>query len=201
MLSISVIGAAPSTMPRRHVFALCRLGFVGDHAVEKIRRRQLLFVADDNDPPAARDKAQGIFRAHLTGLVDDQEIEIDRTRRQELRDGDRAHEKDRLDLLDGVARHLHQLAQRHVAALAADLGAYDAHAALRAARDRRLMPRAHAAGHGLARSLLEAGEPRDKRVLPVRKSSRPRPHGARQYHARWPPRCSTAKCTRDACSA
>gem|GEM_PF-6428666 len=103
----------------------------------------------------------------MTCLVDDQEIEIDRTRRQELRDGDRAHEKDRLDLLDGVPRYLHQLTQRHMAALSADLGTYHAHAALGAARDRSLVPGAHALHRGLARLFLEADELRDKRVLPV----------------------------------
>ena len=32
-------------MPDRHVFAFSRINFVGDHAIEKIRWRQLLFVA------------------------------------------------------------------------------------------------------------------------------------------------------------
>jgi hypothetical protein len=52
-------------------------------------------------------------------------------------------------------------------ALSADLGTYHAHAALGAARDRSLVPGAHALHRGLARLFLEADELRDKRVLPV----------------------------------
>jgi hypothetical protein len=152
-------------LPDRHVIAIAGGGIVGDHAIEEGRWRQLFLVADDDNPPTARDEAQGIFRAHLACLVDDEEIEIDRTRRQKLRDGDRTHEEDRFDLLNRASRYLHQLAQRHVTALAANLGAYHAHAALGAAWNRRLVPGAHASHRGLARLLLELTEKRDKRVV------------------------------------
>ena len=56
--------------------AVSRNGFIGDHSVEKARRRQLFLVAHDDDPVAARDKTQGALRAQLTCLVDDEEIEI-----------------------------------------------------------------------------------------------------------------------------
>ena len=123
------IGNSGGTLPMldRGLLAVSGIGFIGDHPVEKARRRQLFLVAHDDDPAAARDKTKGVLRAQLTCLVDDEEIEIDRTRRQELRDRERAHEKNRLDFLDRAARRLHQLAQRHVSALAADFAAYHTH--------------------------------------------------------------------------
>src|SRR6202047_1105300 len=123
------IGNWGSTLPvlDRGLRAVSGIGFISAHSVEKARRRQLLLVAHDDDPAAARDKTQGVLRAQLICLVDDEEIEIDRTRWQELRDRDRAHEKNRLDFLDRAARRLHQLAQRHVSALAADFAAYHTH--------------------------------------------------------------------------
>src|SRR5690349_13513226 len=95
----------------RGLLAVSGIGFTGDHSVERARR--LFLVAHDDDPTAARDKTQGILQTQLTCLADDEEIEIERTQRQELRDRDRAHEKYWLDLLDRAARRLHQLAQRH----------------------------------------------------------------------------------------
>jgi len=67
-------------VPDRGLLAVSGIGFIGDHSIKKARRRQLFLGAHDDDPAAARDKTQGVLRAQLTCLVDDEEIEIDRTR-------------------------------------------------------------------------------------------------------------------------
>ena len=134
---------------------------------KKIRRWQLFLITDDDDSLAARDEPQGIFRAYLAGFVDDEKIELDRTRRKELRHRDRAHQEHRFDLLDRVSRDLHESAQRHVAALAADLSANNAHAALSATGNPRPMFRTDASHRGLARFLLELPEASDERGVAI----------------------------------
>ena len=159
MLAGPVIGAAPSpfwiavspALPRSPSAASIRTKEVGGGScflspTTTIRRQR-----------ATRPKASS--GRSSTRLVDDKEIEIDRTRWQELRGQERANEKNRLDFLDRAARRVHQIAQRHASALAADFPAYHTHFAQGAdARDRRLMARANTAHGGRARPFLDLGE-------------------------------------------
>ena len=131
----------------QNAFKLCRLGrackggigrlvaiilflFVGHNAIEERGRWQLLVIADDDDLLDARDETERVFRPNLTGFVDDEQVKHDRSRRQELRHGDRAHQQNRLDPLQCLARSLEQLADRHVTAPTPDLGADRIHRAI-----------------------------------------------------------------------
>ena len=66
---------------------LCSVGVLIGHAVEEARGRKLPGVSDDDRLRGAQDGAQGVHRSDLAGLVEDDEIEMDRAGRNELGDG------------------------------------------------------------------------------------------------------------------
>ena len=68
-----------------------RRGFLRDgvpvgHAVEEACRRELLAVSHDDGLPGAQDGPQCVYGPDLAGFVEDDEIEADRTGRNELGD-------------------------------------------------------------------------------------------------------------------
>ena len=88
---------------------------------EESGRRQLPLVTDDDHLPASRHRAERIHGLDLRRLVDDQQIERDRPRLQELSHRERAHQEDRLDLLDDGASPFQQLPYRQMISLLGDL--------------------------------------------------------------------------------
>ncbi len=50
---------------------------VSDNPVEKIGRRQLAIVADNNNLVTARNGANRIFRAHLAGLINYDNVKLE----------------------------------------------------------------------------------------------------------------------------
>ena len=102
---------------------------VVEHLAEESRRRELLAVADDDHLPGPGHRPEGIHRADLAGLVDEQEIECDPAGLEVLGDGDRAHHEHRLDRRDRCAGLLEELPDRLVPPLLGDLPTDDAHLA------------------------------------------------------------------------
>ena len=55
--------------------------------LEEIRGRQLLTVADHDQPVSAHNRAVTVDNFNLAGLVKDDQVKVDEGRRQELRNG------------------------------------------------------------------------------------------------------------------
>ena len=91
------------------------------HAVEEARRRKLLAVAHDHRLPAPDDRSQRLDRTHLARLVEHDQVEDDRPRRDILGDRQRAHHEYRLDALDRAPRLCHQPPDRQVTTLLLEL--------------------------------------------------------------------------------
>ncbi len=84
-------------------------------------------VPHHDDLAAACNRAESVFGPDLAGLVDQQQVELCRTRRQVLCDRDRAHQEDRLDPLHHLARRAHDLPDWLVTALLGHLAAQEPH--------------------------------------------------------------------------
>ena len=93
--------------------------------VEEARRGELLAVAHHDGLPSPQDRTHRLGRPHLAGLVEDDHVEGDRSRRDVLGDRERAHHEDGLDGLDRAPRLLHEGAHREVAALLLKLAPED----------------------------------------------------------------------------
>ncbi len=90
--------------------------FLGETGKET-GRRELAVVADDNELFPAGDGAEGIDGKDLTGLIEDDQIEIEFSRFKELGDGKGAHHKNRFDRLNGRSGCGEEFADRHVVSL------------------------------------------------------------------------------------
>ena len=89
---------------------------------EELGRRQLHLVAHDDDLVRAIDRGNGLLQRDLAGLVEDDHVEQVGIERQRVGDAQRAHQPDRLQILDdlaGVARR--QIANGFVAHRLAEL--------------------------------------------------------------------------------
>ena len=109
-----------------------RIAFVGvlalvGQTVKEGGRRKLFLVAYHHQLAGTGDGAIGILGTDLRSLVNDQQVKLDRFRRQKLGNGDRAHEKHGLDPLHHGAGTEHDPADGHVASLAGNLAPDDAH--------------------------------------------------------------------------
>src|ERR1700737_387495 len=92
---------------------------------EEARGRQLSLITHNDHLAASCDGAKCIDRLDLRRLVHDEEIERNRPRLEELRYRERAHEKDRLDLLDDGCGAFQKLPYRKVISLFCDFTVQD----------------------------------------------------------------------------
>ena len=149
-LSASLYSGVPSSADRN------RVGRRRDH--EEVRRRKLLRVADDDELPAARDRADRVLRRKLRRLVEDHEVERRLAAREILRDRQWAHQKARLDRANRGLGVTQRLPQRAVIALLRHLALQERQrlarlrilqsllrAIAKARRERRLVLRQHLA--------------------------------------------------------
>ena len=97
------------------------------HNREEVGGRQLLRIAHDDELPAAKDRAEGVFGGKLGGLVEYDQIEARRAAVEELGHRKGAHEEARFDGANGGLGVVHGLAQRAEAALAGHLAAQEGH--------------------------------------------------------------------------
>ena len=81
-----------------------KLVLLAGHAREEARGRQLAVIAHHHQLLAAGHGTQRIHRLDLAGLVNDQQVELDRAGLQKLGHGQRAHHEHRLDGLHRLAR-------------------------------------------------------------------------------------------------
>ena len=70
---------------------------------EEAGRRQLHLVADDHDLARAAQRGDGFFGGDLAGLVEDHHVEQIAGQRQRVGDRERAHQPDRLEVVDDEA--------------------------------------------------------------------------------------------------
>lgn len=83
-------------------------------AVEEAGGRHLLWIAGNNQLPAARDGTHGVPGSNLRGFVEDHQVKQRSIRRQVLRNGEGAHQQARGQRRKRRAHLRHQLAQRLV---------------------------------------------------------------------------------------
>ena len=103
------------------VFGVVLVGLGPERGFEKAGGRQLHRIADDDALLRARDRAKGVFRAHLRRLVDDDQVEQLRNLGQILRHRDRRHHEAGLELAGGGPRPKKQVAERQRASLQGNL--------------------------------------------------------------------------------
>ena len=130
-------------------------------ALKKAARRQLTRVAGHDQLRSPGERAEGVDRLDLARLVEHQQIEAQRPRRQELGDRRGAHHEHRLDRLDRLRGAREQLPDRQVAALLGELALEQAELAdlIAALRQAGVMSRRNLAPRDpdpLAIELLEA---------------------------------------------
>ncbi|MEO7035880.1 MAG: hypothetical protein ABI548_18235 [Polyangiaceae bacterium] len=87
----------------------------------------MFLVADHDDLFATRYRAERIHRLHLTGFIDEKQIEFDGARMKELGHRNGAHHEHWLNGLNAAARLGEQLTQGQMAAFFAHLLSEDAH--------------------------------------------------------------------------
>ena len=132
-------------------------------AVEEGGGRKLLGVADHDDLPRPRNRPQRVGRAHLTGLVNHQDVEGQAAGTEKLRHRERTHQQDRLDPDHRLTGPVEQRAQRPVAALLADLAPDHADLARRADRQRAMVQQRHFLRRQMAEPVVRAAKRRHLR--------------------------------------
>ena len=93
--------------------------------VEERCGRHLLLVTDDDDLLRPHNGAHGVRRAHLAGLVDQEQIEFQLAGREVLCYRQGAHEEDGLNRHHGIRGGIEELAQAHVARLLVGFSAHN----------------------------------------------------------------------------
>ena len=90
---------------------------VGLHLLEEARGRELLWIPNDDYLSSPSDRAEGIFRAKLRGLVHDDDVEVQSAAGKVLRDGHGTHHEAGLERLDGSAGSSEERTHRERASL------------------------------------------------------------------------------------
>src|SRR5690348_15076081 len=79
-----------------------------DHP-EKVRRRQLFMITNDNHLPRPSKYAESFFGRNLASLIDHHDVEREAARRQKLCNGHWAHEENGFQSLYRRSRTFHEL--------------------------------------------------------------------------------------------
>ena len=106
---------SPSSTAVRVIVSVVILG-IERHALKEAGGRKLFRIADDDDLPAAGERADGVLGLELGGLVHHDEIELELAGREVLGDGQRPHHEARLERHQRVRGALYQLADREYGA-------------------------------------------------------------------------------------
>src|ERR1700678_2078234 len=94
---------------------------IEQNALKEARGRKLLRVANDDNLPAPRERADRIFRFELGRLVHDHEIELKLAGREVLSNGQRSHHETRLECHQSIRGPEYELPNRNVSLLLVDL--------------------------------------------------------------------------------